>query len=196
MTIPPLVWKLLPWGAAIGALALAVQMYGAKMEARGEVKAYVETADRLQAELVADSVAGTKKLQVQADSIASLNRTIARAGAQQVAAKAEADSMVGALAATLDATQRVQLAAITAAHERERAAWGVKEMAYTARLRLKDDSLGVVVGENVKLRAINASLRAATESASPGHGASFIQRASPYIAAAAIGVYAVDKLIP
>lgn len=196
MTVPAIVWKLLPWGAALGAVAIAVQMYGAKMEARGQVKAYIAQADTLQAQLTADSVKAAGTLKVQADSIASLNKTVERANAKQQAAKAEADSTVGALAATLDDAQRRQLATIVGAHERERVAWGIKEMAYTARLRLKDDSLGVVVGENVKLRAINASLRAATVEASPGPGASFVQRVSPYIATALALTYGIDKLIP
>lgn len=187
-------WKLVPWGIALLGVVLAVQMYGAHREARGEMKALVEAADRLEAEMVKDSVDAASRLQVQKDSIVSLNRTLARADIRQRKAKTEADSLVGALASSLDSTQRVQLTAITATFDREREAWSVKEMVYTARLRLKDDSLGAVVEENDKLRAINANLRLALKSAQPGHGASFIQRASPYVAGVLGVVYAIDKV--
>lgn len=194
--MPPLVWKALPWAVVAVAITVAVQMYGAKREAQGAVRAHIETANVERERYVADSSANVKARKEAADSIVQLKRTIAQATVQQRAAAHKADSATAALRQTLTAEQTTQLDAITAAHVRERTAWGQKEMAYLARIQLMVADSTRMENAAQSLQRENESLRRATEVASLGHGASFVQRVSPYIAAAVVVAYGVDKFMP
>lgn len=191
----PLVVKLLPYAVAALAVLAAIQMYGSKREAQGMVKAHVETADRLQKQLAVDSTANAAARAAAADSIVVLNKAVTVATVKQKIAQRQADSTATELRETLTETQRGQLDALTAAHARERAGWADEQKALVAKLGLLEADNARVQGENRDLRAINASLRAATSAGAVGHGASFVQRVSPYILAGVFAAKGVDLLV-
>jgi hypothetical protein len=190
--LPSWVWKALPWAVAIAVVLTGVKMYGDRRAAEGAVKAYVATADQLQKQLSADSVAAAKARRQAADSLARLNQALAEAGRRAAAAQQRADRTVQQLRPTLDTVQAQQLDQLVAAHEAERAEWGRREAVYLARLQLMAADSSRQAAEIASLRRINASLRAATEGAVVGGGPSFVQRVAPYVAVGLAAVQVVD----
>ena len=191
----PLLLKFLPYGLAAIALVGAITMYGARREAEGRMNASIESADRLQAKLTTDSIANVARAKVREDSLVTLTKTIAVVRVKQAIAARQADSTANELRATLTATQQDQLDTLVAAHQRERDAWAQEQMASAAKLRLVEDERDEARREASDLRQINASLRAATEAASPRGGASFVQRISPYVAGALLVVQGASRVV-
>jgi hypothetical protein len=181
--------KLLPWGLVVMFAGGCLLGFAKYEQAKGEARAYLQTADRLQEQHTADSTARARA-QVERDSIErAVNKRIAVATVKQQLAARKADSLAVELAAQLPDTLRPQLEAIVAEHAQERALFAAREAEWAHKLALKQAEVDDARADAADLRRINESLRAATSAG--GARPSFAAKALPYVLGAIIVVEGV-----